>query len=450
MDVGQRLADGELSRVMVLMPPRYFKSETFSRLFNAYYLRRFPKRHVGLASYGAALAWELSEEARNYYELSGGLIRRETSAKRRWRTLAGGEMWADGVGGALLGRGYHHGTIDDPIDPEQAHSPVFQKRFREWFPSKFLSRQEPDATMLVVMQRLGPGDPIEFLLEREFDAPQHWHVVICDEIKSDEPLWRGQGERGLPETCTVEPDDRPRGAVLAPSRFTLAEAGKLQRDSGPYVAKAQRQQRPTEPTGDFWRREWIDVYDELPPDAHNGGRDWDTAYTKNEANSATAFIESFRGKGDPESFPIYIHDCDWDWLETPEATEWIGRLPGPHYIEQKASGKSIAQTLRRLSVAVSEVPVDGGDKLARSAGVQPHVSNGRIYVRRTILERLLLGLHPDPRRNGRQGLLSVTAEMLAADLGDLDLNDVFVQAINRHLRALAPARRPARTTVHRA
>src|SRR5690606_26959767 len=66
--VGQRVADGELSRVLVFLPPRHYKSETFSRLLPAYYLHRHPERHVGLACYGAALAWELSDDARAYYQ----------------------------------------------------------------------------------------------------------------------------------------------------------------------------------------------------------------------------------------------------------------------------------------------------------------------------------------------------------------------------------------------
>src|SRR3990167_3344434 len=37
----QRIADGQLRRLMVFMPPRHGKSETISRLFTAYYLYRY-------------------------------------------------------------------------------------------------------------------------------------------------------------------------------------------------------------------------------------------------------------------------------------------------------------------------------------------------------------------------------------------------------------------------
>lgn len=433
----QRVADGAIRRLLVVMPPRYFKSEQVSRLFSAYYLRRYPKRKVGLACYGASLAWELSEEARNNFEGDGGRIRPETNAKRRWRTSQGGEMWADGVGGALLGRGYHLGLVDDPIDPQQAHSRTFQARFEKWWPEKFLSRQEPDAAVVVVMQRLAPEDPINYLLRREVGekteaAPEHWHVVCFDEIKSAAPLWRSSGPMGLPPTCTLEPDPRAVGEVLAPTRFDEPAVRALQRSAGPYARNAQRQQRPSAPSGDFWKQDWLLDYDELPEDAEAGGKDWDTAFTKNEANSASAFVESYRDRAGN----IYIHDCGFEWYEFPELVAWMKRVRGPHHIEAKASGKSAAQTLRAEGVVVTEVPVTAGDKFARAQSVQTVVSGplddngmqeipGRVFVRRAIRGKLL--------ESERQGLLSVTVEALLNGGPDLDLNDAFVQALTRHV-----------------
>lgn len=432
VSVGQRIVDGALDRVLVIMPPRYFKTEIFVRLLGGYFLRRFPKQLVGVASYGAKLAWDTSSEARDYFKADGGGVSSTIDAKALWATPAGGEMWAAGVGGPLLGFGYHLGIVDDPTDPEKAHSPTYQKRFREWWPSKFLSRQEPGNRIVVVMQRLGIEDPIDFLLRRELgdtemdidEAPEHWHVVVCDEIKSSEPLGEWDGPQGLPPTCTLEPDPREEGEVLAPSRFGEEEVLKLQRGSGTYVKAAQRQQRPSSPEGDFWKKDWFRIYDELPAHAYDGGWDWDLAYTKNEANSASAGVRSFRGPGAPKEFPIYIHDVDWEWLEFPELVKRIEAHEGPHYLEDKATGKSAAQTLHREGIRVGLVGVDG-DKFARATDVQPVVANGRIYVRRAIYRRLLEG--------DRQGLLRVTVEMLLTDRGDLDVNDGFVQSIKRHV-----------------
>ena len=444
VSVAQRIVDGELGRVLVFMPPRHFKSEIFSRLLPAYYLLRHPQRQVGLASYGAQLAWDLAREARDYLQAGGGAVDPDASAVRNWYTAEGGRMWSDGVGGSLLGRGFHLGVIDDPQDPEQARSATYQARFRRWYPGKFYSRREPGAAVVVVMQRLALDDAAAFLLAEEAEAaatgrtPQRWHVVVCDALHSDEPFADYDGPHGLPSSCTVEPDPRADGEPLAPSRFRRSEYEATRDVSGPAVWDAQQQQRPAALTGDFWHEDDFGVYDELPEDAFDGGRGWDTAYTKDEANSATAQVQSFRGPNGtappgyalpPDAFPIYIEDCDWFWEEFPEQVARMKALPGPHYVEAKATGKSSAQVLRREGVAVKETPVSGGDKLARASSVQPVVAQRRVFVSRRVADRLL--------RGEKQGLLRVSVEGLASGSGHLDLNDAFVQALLRHVKPKA-------------
>jgi hypothetical protein len=428
------VADGSIDRLMVLMPPRYFKSETFSRLLPAYFLHANSRQHVGLASYSARLAWKLSGKAREYFELAGGETAQDTDAKKEWATSHGGRMWADGVGGSITGSGFHLGIIDDPMKPKHVRSRAYVEAFREWYPETWYNRMEPGARQIVVMQRLGQQDPIDFLFRREVgddtaEAPQHWHVLCLDERKSSDPLASYGGKQGLPHTCTLIDDDRPEGQILAPSRFDEEAVDQQQQAAGVHNGP-QRQQRAAAPSGDFWEEDWFQVYgteqgdpiEDLPEEATHGGKDWDTAYTADESNSASAYVESFRvGTEQPD---VYVTDLDWEWLETPELVLYMQRVGAPHYVEAKASGKSAAQFLSREDVPVTEVEVDGGDKFARSAGVQPIVSSGRIYVHASVTGKLLEG--------ERQGLLRVTTEDLLAGEGDLDLNDAFVQALNRH------------------
>src|SRR5687768_4912656 len=100
-NVLQRVADGELSRVMIFMPPRHGKSELTSRLFSAYYLHRYPERWVGLCSYTAELAHGLSRNAKDYYCEAGHSLKLGARAAKHWETGAGGGMWAAGVAGSI-------------------------------------------------------------------------------------------------------------------------------------------------------------------------------------------------------------------------------------------------------------------------------------------------------------------------------------------------------------
>lgn len=438
----ERFMEGDITRLLVLMPPRYLKTEVFGRLLLSYYLRKHPTQEVAFSSHGASRAWEVSEDVQDYFLQSGGKLRSGTTAKKFWGLPEGGQLWAVGMGETFLGKGFNLGVCDDPMDPEKILSPTYQRRFQRWWPSKWLGRQEPGGRVCVVMQRLGMDDPIDFLFRREVGenteaAPEHWHVLVMDEIKSDEPLGRWGGERGLPKTCTLIPDHRKSGTLLAPSRFSRDQVEKMQTTVGPYVTAVQRQQRPMRPTGEFWKKDWFMKYTDLPRTAYDGGRDWDTAYSDDEENAASAWVQSYRGPSapqNPKEFPIYIHDVDWDWLEFPGLVEWIKGLDGPHYVEAKASGKSVVQVLGTYSISAKEVPVKG-DKLARASAAQPTVSNKRIYVRQEIYDRLLFG--------EQQGLLRITAEMLQANGKGLDLNDAFVQVIHRHLGLGAMAKRQA-------
>lgn len=442
IEIAQRVIDGKLKRLIVFMPTQYGKSEIWSRLLPAYYLLKYAMRKVVLASFGAELSWELSSDARDYYAVSGGRFKEGSirGAVRNWKTARqfgrGGGMFAASIQGVLLGRGYNLGIVDDPVSPEQATRKAYLERFKRWWPSQMLRGQAPatlgGSAIIFVMQRLDILDPARWLLDRELtNAAEHWHILCMDEVHSAEPYgdWsdiRQQPEKmGFPVTCTVEPDWREVGEILAPRFKNAEEVAHLQATAGPLVRAAQRQQRPMRPEGDFWQEKWLKtrLFDTLPSDAHNGGWDWDPAYTKDEANSGTAGIYSYRGAGKKGEYPVYITDVRLEYEEFPGVIKLLQLLQGPHYVEAKASGKSVVQTLKSYLIPAEEVKVSG-DKLARASAAQPAVQAGRVYISRKVYEELM---------SGDQGLLRVTAEALQAGGEGLDVNDAFVQAIWRHL-----------------
>lgn len=106
ISVLQRVADGELDRVMVFMPPRHGKSETVSRLFTAYYLYRYPERWVGVNSYADALGQHAEPQRQGQLCERGRIAekqhRRAIHAGRRARAAGcGRRVWV----GRLRARG---------------------------------------------------------------------------------------------------------------------------------------------------------------------------------------------------------------------------------------------------------------------------------------------------------------------------------------------------------
>lgn len=269
----QRVADDELDRLMVFLPPRHTKSELVSRLFTAYYLYRHPERWVGLNSYGADLAYSLSRNSRDNYQRFGGAVRGDAAAVKQWETGGGGGLWAAGVGGPITGKGFHLGIIDDPVkNAEEASSPTIQERHRDWYSSTFYTRGEPGNAIIVIQTRWNEADLSGWLLSQENDdEPERWHIVNLPAIAEDDP-------QTFPPTCTVERDFRQAGAALCPERYDIGKLAKLQRRVGDYFWSALYQQRPTPLEGGLFKRQWFPAVRALPVGCRFV-RYWDKAAT---------------------------------------------------------------------------------------------------------------------------------------------------------------------------
>jgi predicted phage terminase large subunit-like protein len=235
----QAVADGELARLMVFMPPRHGKSETVSRLFPAYYLLRHPERWAALASYGADLAYTLSRAARDLYGRGGGALRDDAAAVKLWMTAGGGGLWAAGVGGPATGKGAHLAIVDDPIkDAEQAQSPTIREKHKDWWRSTWSTRFEPGAAAVVMATRWHEDDLSGFLLSQEGDEPEGWHLIDMPALAGERP------EPAYPASVTVEPDPRPTGAALCPERYPAEKLAQVRRRIGDFWFDSLYQQTP--------------------------------------------------------------------------------------------------------------------------------------------------------------------------------------------------------------
>ena len=256
----QRVADGQLNRLIVCCPPRLGKSLLVSKLFPAYWVSRYPSRFCAIASYSAELAYAHSREARHYYRAVGHALSKDSTAVGNWLTPERGGCIAAGVRGPFTGKGYALGIIDDPYKgPEDANSAGQRQKLIEWFQSVWLTRSEPGvngnagAAQVVVLTRWHQDDLIGWLLEQESgDAPQHWHLLNLP--ATCEPP---EQQLHFAATCTLEPDWRQPGEPLCPERFPLAELEQIRIRAGSYWWNALYQQRPSPAEGLLFQRQWL-------------------------------------------------------------------------------------------------------------------------------------------------------------------------------------------------
>lgn len=302
-----RVLEGKLRRVIVMEPPRHGKSLMASRLFPAAYLRRHPELFIGVVSYGAELAVDLSRAARRYYLASGGAVRDDMGSARHWETPAGGGLWAAGAGGPITGRGAHLVVIDDLLkNAEEASSETVLSGLRDWYESTLYTRLEPGGALVVIGTRWGESDFIGYLLdrERESERPERWHVVCFSALYEPEPY-------DLPATCTVEPDWREPGAPLCPERYDVDALARIRASVTSYHWNALYQGRPTPRSGTMFKRSWFEIVSGAPAGGRRlrywdigsgdeGAGDWTVGVLLNAGADERWYVEDVvRGRWSP-------------------------------------------------------------------------------------------------------------------------------------------------------
>ena len=431
----QRVADGELNRLIVCCPPRLGKSLLVSKLFPAYWVSRYPTRFCAIASYSAELAYAHSREARHYYRAVGHPLSKDSTAVGNWLTPERGGCIAAGVRGPFTGKGYALGIIDDPYKgPEDANSAGQRQKLIEWFQSVWLTRAEPapqgrsrrgfaGAAQVVVLTRWHQDDLIGWLLEQESgEAPQRWQVLNLPAI-AELP----QQQIKFPATCTIEPDWRQPGEPLCPERFPLVELEQIRIRAGSYWWNALYQQRPSPAEGLLFQRAWIRSTAGTPaPDGRaaqrpfaavvlscdlsfKGGAENDYCgfcllglLPDQEARHAAALAKARDEQLHPSAARVRspaepqegVHRIEVIWsqhhrLDLPGVVNFLGQTlaslgqglsPDAVLVEDAANGPAVCQLLQRQIPGLIAVRPTGS-KVSRAHAVAPLLEAGQLAFR---------------------------------------------------------------------
>ena len=371
----ERVARGELKRLIVNMPPRHTKSEFASYLFPAWVMGQKPHTKIIQATHTAELAVGFGRKVKNlldsdiYRDVFPDIqLARDAKASGRWSTDMGGEYYAVGVGGALAGRGADLCIIDDPVSEQDALSPAALDNIYEWYTSGPRQRLQPGGAIIIVMTRWSIRDLTAKVLQKQAEGgADQWEVVEFPAIfpDTDNVLW--------PEFWSRDELEGVRASIP--------------------VAKwnAQYLQNPTAEEGAIIKREWWNVWDhDDPPVVDYVIQSYDTAFTKSERadySAITTWGVFYPDEGDEAA--IILLDSEKGRWEFPELKDAAMRLyeefePDMVLIEQKASGTPLTQDLRKMGIPVSGfTPGRGADKFSRMNACAPVFESGMVWCPET-------------------------------------------------------------------
>jgi predicted phage terminase large subunit-like protein len=371
-DKFNKLATGEINRLIINMPPRHTKSEFASYLLPAWMVGRDPKLKIIQATHTAELAIRFGRKAKNlidsedYTKIFKTRLQEDSKAAGRWETSDGGEYFAAGVGGAITGRGADLLIIDDPHSEQDAMSKTALESAYEWYTSGPRQRLQPGGKIVLVMTRWSTKDLTGMLIKNQSEAKaDQWHVVefpaIMDHGSRPKPVW--------------------------PEYWKLDELEKVQATLPTAKWNAQWMQNPTAEEGAILKREWWRIYDdEEIPQLQHVIQSYDTAFLKKETADYSAITTWGIFYPDEDSGAnLILLDAIKGRYEFPE----LRRLALEQYdywkpetviIEAKASGLPLTYELRQMDIPVVNFsPSKGNDKHARVNAVAPLFESGMIW-----------------------------------------------------------------------
>lgn len=355
------------ARVIVNAPPRHGKSELLSHWLPTWYLDLYPQKRIISTAFGDSLARSFGRKVRDEFQMNEKTmtrVRKDVAATDEWETTEGGGMKSVGVGGPITGKGGDLLLVDDPHKNwEEAQSAEKRKRLIDWFGPTFYTRAEPGAAIIVIQTRWHTADLTGYLMNEHSDT---WKLIRLPAIaEHDDPLGRKEGE------------------ALEPRRYTAERLQAIKRSIGTHAFAGLHQQRPTDIEGGIIKADWI--------------RHWDPATVPQD--STGEWIFSWDCTFDDTQDGSYVVGQVWRKLgsrrllidQFRERVGFVGTLKAfgammqkfphvlPKYVEKKANGAALRNTLRDKVPGIIMVEPQGS-KEARLSAVSPLFEAGNVEL----------------------------------------------------------------------
>lgn len=379
--------------LMILMPPRCGKTDLGVKAFTPWAFGWFPDAEFIVTSYGSTLATDSAVKIRDtlgsdwYRSMIGSdwgaeMTMRGDKAggqKSHFFTKQKGVLKAVGVGGGITGFGAgklrkEFGgclIIDDPLRAQDKDSPARRKACIEWYHGTLESRknrkEQPATPTLLIMQRLHQQDLAGHLIQTE---RKNWTVLQI-------------------------PAHDEKGVTIWPGRISHEELMAM-KEANPTLYYSQYQQSPSDSQYSLMKKNWFrywDNRDELERKLTLKFVTGDTAFKAKDSADWSVFqcwgventmgvflVDQIRGKWE---FPQLMKQAKSFW-EKHSKRDRRYTSATKFWVEDKASGISLVQTLRKAGIPARgwtpNIEKTSGDKVARVNQCAVPMSAGRIFL----------------------------------------------------------------------
>jgi predicted phage terminase large subunit-like protein len=373
-DAFERVASGDLKRLIINMPPRHTKSEFASFLLPSWFLGKFPEKKIIQTAHTAELAVGFGRKVRNlvsseqYSKVFDTKLSSDSKAAGRWNTDKGGDYFAIGVGGAVTGKGADLLIIDDPHSEQEAKqgNPAVFDNVYEWYTSGPRQRLQPGGAIIIVMTRWSKRDLTgQILKSSDKTGVDEWEIIEFPAIlPSGTPLWPGFWSKEELEALKAE---------LPVSKW-----------------EAQYQQNPTSEEGAIIKRDQWQIWPhEDPPECSYVIQSWDTAFEKTNRSDYSACttwgVFTHPDKHGNLKQNIILLNAFKERMEFPDLKKaalemWIEWKPDTLIVEKKAAGAPLIYEMRKMGIPLSEyTPGKGSDKIARVNSISDLFASGIVW-----------------------------------------------------------------------
>jgi predicted phage terminase large subunit-like protein len=368
----ERVASGELKRLIINMAPRHTKSEFASYLFPAWMMGRNPKMKIIQATHTTELAVNFGRKTKNLIEsdefstvFPDVKLASDSKASGRWDTSKGGMYYAVGVGSNLAGRGGDLVIIDDPHSEQTAMSTNGFEDAWDWYTGGPRQRLQPGGSIVLVQTRWSEKDLTGQLLRAQAKDPlaDQWEVVELPAIFDDgKPCW--------------------------PEYWSLSDLTAVKASIPPSKWNAQYQQNPTGEENAIIKREWWMRWTQKKiPNLEFVIQSYDTAFSKKETadySAITTWGVFYPKEGEtPALILLDSQKGRWDFPELKEKAldQYKYWDPDTVIVEAKASGLPLTHELRNMGIpVVNFTPSRGNDKVTRVHSVSPLFEAGMVWA----------------------------------------------------------------------